>query len=50
MPKYVIEREIPKVGEWEAEQLKEASKTSCNVLAELGRYRHVGKWRGQAMR
>ena len=36
MPKYVIEREIPHIGDWAAEQLKSASKTSCNVLAELG--------------
>ena len=36
MPKYVIEREIPKIGEWTADQLKAASKTSCAVLVELG--------------
>ena len=36
MPKYVIEREIPHIGGWAADQLKSASKTSCNVLAELG--------------
>jgi uncharacterized protein DUF4242 len=36
MPKYVIEREIPKIGDWTAEQLKAVSKTSCNVLVELG--------------
>jgi len=36
MPKYVIEREIPKVGEWTAERLKEASKTSCDTIVELG--------------
>ena len=36
MPKFVIEREIPKIGEWTADQLKEASKTSCNVLGDLG--------------
>ncbi|HEV8592358.1 MAG TPA: DUF4242 domain-containing protein [Pyrinomonadaceae bacterium] len=36
MPKYVIEREIPKIGEWTSDQLKAASRTSCNVLVELG--------------
>ena len=36
MPKYVIEREIPHIGGWAAEQLKSASRTSCNVLGELG--------------
>lgn len=36
MPKYVIEREIPGVGEWSDEQLKGASQTSCSVLNEMG--------------
>ena len=36
MPKYVIERDIPGVGDWSAEQLRGASQTSCNVLNELG--------------
>lgn len=36
MPKYVIEREIPAIGEWTAEELKAASKTSCSVITELG--------------
>lgn len=36
MPKYVIERQIPGVGEWPAEQLKAVSQTSCSVLKELG--------------
>jgi hypothetical protein len=36
MPKYVIEREIPGVGDWSGEQLKGASQTSCNVLDEMG--------------
>ena len=36
MPKYVIEREIPQLGDWTAEQLRTASATSCGVLAELG--------------
>lgn len=36
MPKYVIEREIPGLGEWSTEQLKAASQTSCGVLKDLG--------------
>ncbi|MEP6787781.1 MAG: DUF4242 domain-containing protein [Acidobacteriota bacterium] len=36
MPKYVIEREIPQIGSWAADQLKAASKTSCKVLNDLG--------------
>jgi len=36
MPKYVIERELPGVGGWSADQLKSASQTSCSVLNELG--------------
>lgn len=36
MPKYVIEREIPGVGDLSAEQLQGVSQTSCNVLNELG--------------
>ena len=36
MPKYVIEREIPGVGSFSADQLKGASQTSCSVLKELG--------------
>jgi hypothetical protein len=36
MPKYVIEREIPGLGKWSAEQLKTASQTSCNVLTSIG--------------
>ena len=36
MPKYVIEREIPNLGDWSTEQLKAASQTSCGVLKELG--------------
>ena len=36
MPKYVIEREIPGVGAWSADQLKSASQTSCRVLDEMG--------------
>lgn len=36
MPKYVIEREIPELGTWSADQRKAASQTSCNVLDQLG--------------
>lgn len=35
MRRYVIEREIPKVGSFERQQLKEAAATSNQVLAEL---------------
>jgi hypothetical protein len=36
MKMYVIEREIPGLGQYTPEQLKGASQTSCNVLKELG--------------
>ena len=36
MPKYVIERDIPGVGDSPAEALHAVSQTSCNVLRELG--------------
>lgn len=36
MPKYVIEREMPGVGNLSKEDLQGASQTSCNVLNELG--------------
>lgn len=36
MPKYVIEREIPGVGDSPAQALQAVSQTSCNVLKELG--------------
>lgn len=35
MRKYIIEREIPKVGTFEREQLREAAKTSNAALAKL---------------
>lgn len=35
MRKYVIERDLPKVGSFEREQLKEAAKTSNAALAKL---------------
>ncbi len=36
MPKYVIERETPGLGEATVEQLREASANSNQVIAELG--------------
>ncbi|GAA4268392.1 DUF4242 domain-containing protein [Hyunsoonleella aestuarii] len=36
MPKYVIEREIPKAGQLTSEELKSISQTSCGVLENLG--------------
>ncbi len=36
MPKYVIEREIPGVGDSTADALQAVSQTSCSVLQELG--------------
>ncbi len=36
MPKFLIERYIPGVGQFTAEQLHEVSKKSCGVLREMG--------------
>ena len=36
MPKFVIEREIPKIGDSTPETLKAISQTSCSVLRQLG--------------
>ena len=36
MPRYVIEREIPQVGELSPPELTEISRTSCGVLRDLG--------------
>ncbi len=36
MPKFVIEREIPGVGQLSPETLKAISQKSCGVLNELG--------------
>ncbi len=36
MPKYVIEREIPGVGKFNAEQIKGIAVTSCGVLQNMG--------------
>lgn len=35
MPKYVIEREIPGVGDLTSRQLKAISQTSCDVLRKM---------------
>lgn len=36
MPKYVIERELPGVGNSTAEELKTIAQTSCGVLMKMG--------------
>jgi hypothetical protein len=36
MPKFVIERDIPKAGSLSSEQLQAVSQTSCGVLREMG--------------
>jgi hypothetical protein len=36
MPKYVIERDIPKVGDTSAKDLMAISQKSCSVLDQLG--------------
>jgi hypothetical protein len=36
MPKYVIERDIPGAGAFNAEQLKAISQKSCGVLLKMG--------------
>ncbi len=36
MPKYVIEREMPGVGQLSSEELRGASQNSNGVLAEMG--------------
>jgi len=36
MPQYVIEREMPGVGELGVDDLKAASQTSCSVIRDLG--------------
>ena len=36
MPQFVIEREMPGVGNLGRDELRGASQTSCNVLRELG--------------
>ncbi len=36
MPKYVIERDIPKVGKLSGAEFQAASQKSCSVLRKLG--------------
>jgi hypothetical protein len=36
MPKYVIERDVPGVGQMSTAQLGELSRKSCNVLQQMG--------------
>lgn len=36
MPEFLIEREMPGVGQLGPEDIKMASQTSCSVLGELG--------------
>ena len=36
MPKYVIERDIPKVGQTSAKDLMAISQKSCSVLTDMG--------------
>jgi len=36
MPKYIIERKIPKAGELTAADLQQISQKSCSVLKEMG--------------
>ena len=36
MPKFVIERDIPKVGSLSSEQLRAISQKSCEVLRDMG--------------
>jgi len=36
MPKYIIERDIPGVGNAPQQELQAVSQKSCNVLAEMG--------------
>lgn len=36
MPQYVIERDLPGAGQLSPDQLKAVSRTSCDVLEQLG--------------
>lgn len=36
MPKYVIEREIPGIGQLSSVELRAVSQNSCGVLTEMG--------------
>ncbi|CAF0695376.1 DUF4242 domain-containing protein [Candidatus Methylacidithermus pantelleriae] len=37
MPKYVIEREIPGVGDWTQDQLEAIVQKSCSILQDMGK-------------
>jgi len=41
MPKFVIEREMPEAGKLSAQQLREASRKSAQVMEEMGRIHWV---------
>ena len=36
MPRFVIERDIPHLGQWTPKDLQAASRTSCGVLQAMG--------------
>ena len=36
MPKYVIERNIPGVGNWKPQELHAIAQKSCNVIRKMG--------------
>jgi Protein of unknown function (DUF4242) len=36
VPRYVIERDLPGVGSFSTEQVRDASSTSCEAVQELG--------------
>ena len=36
MPRFVIERDIPNLGQWTPKDLQAASRTSCGVLQAMG--------------
>lgn len=45
MPEFLIEREMPGVGQLSPDDLKHASQTSCSVLEQLGpRIQWVQSW------
>lgn len=45
MPEFVIEREMPGVGQLHPDELKSASQTSCSIIDELGpRIQWVQSW------
>ena len=45
MPEFVIEREMPGVGQLHPDDLRHASQTSCSIIDELGpRIQWVQSW------